>query len=282
MGILSKVFGDESSKFIKSSEKIVAKINALEADISKLADVEFPKKTQEFKERIASGEALDDILPEAFALVREAAKRNLGERPYDVQLVGGIALHQGKIAEMKTGEGKTLVATLPLYLNALLGRGAHLVTVNDYLARLQGSWMGKIYHYLGLTTGVIGHAASYLFDLKAKKPKRISEKAEGVVLDVENLIPVSRKEAYAADITYGTNNEYGFDYLRDNMALDITQLAQRPLQYAIVDEVDSILIDEARTPLIISAPDTESTSRYKQFSRVVEKLEENTDYNVDE
>src|SRR3989338_6109226 len=200
MGILSKVFGDESSKFIKSSEKIVAKINALEADISKLADVEFPKKTQEFKERIASGEALDDILPEAFALVREAAKRNLGERPYDVQLVGGIALHQGKIAEMKTGEGKTLVATLPLYLNALLGRGAHLVTVNDFLAKFHGQWMGHIYNALGMTT----------------------------------------------DITYGTNNEFGFDYLRDNMAPRKTDMAQRELNYAIVDEVDSILIDEAR------------------------------------
>src|SRR3989344_5936391 len=259
MALFSKIFNSDP---LKKLRPVIEKINSLEEGFSALALEDFPNQTEAWKkeisDRVEKGEdikiVLDDYLPEAFALVREAAKRAIGQRHYDVQLLGGMVLHQGKIAEMKTGEGKTLVATLALYLNALAGQGAHLVTVNDYLARLQGSWMGKIYHFLGLSTGVIGHAASYLFDPNAKMPEVAAESSEGVVLDVENLIPVSRKEAYNADITYGTNNEYGFDYLRDNMALDITQLAQRPLQYAIVDEVDSILIDEARTPLIISAP----------------------------
>ena len=283
MGILSKVFGDESSKFIKSSEKIVAKINALEADISKLADVEFPKKTQEFKERIASGEALDDILPEAFALVREAAKRNLGERPYDVQLVGGIALHQGKIAEMKTGEGKTLVATLPLYLNALLGRGAHLVTVNDYLARLGAVLMGQIYNSLGLSVGVINSQnVSYLYSPLHKEEDKERDQVGEFKVVYDFLKPCSRKEAYAADITYGTNHEFGFDYLRDNLAISLEHVVQREFFYAIVDEVDSILIDEARTPLIISSASAESEDFYTKFDKIAKQLKRDTDYTVDE
>ena len=283
MGILSKVFGDESSKFIKSSEKIVAKINALEADISKLADVEFPKKTQEFKERITSGEALDDILPEAFALVREAAKRNLGERPYDVQLVGGIALHQGKIAEMKTGEGKTLVATLPLYLNALLGRGAHLVTVNDYLARLGAVLMGQIYNSLGLSVGVINSQnVSYLYSPLHKEEDKERDQVGEFKVVYDFLKPCSRKEAYAADITYGTNHEFGFDYLRDNLAISLEHVVQREFFYAIVDEVDSILIDEARTPLIISSASAESEDFYTKFDKIAKQLKRDTDYTVDE
>ncbi len=287
MSILGKIFGADPVKGLRG---LVDQVNALEPDFAKLGAADFPAKTQTWREeisqRLAKGEdlraVLDSYLPQAFALVREAAKRTIGQRHYDVQLLGGIVLHKGKIAEMKTGEGKTLVATLPLYLNALSGRGTHLVTVNDYLARLQGSWMGKIYHYLGLSTGVIQHAASYMFDPEAKMPEQAEETSEGVVLDVENLISVTRQQAYAADITYGTNNEFGFDYLRDNMVQEAAQMTQRGLNFAIVDEVDSILIDEARTPLIISAPDAESTEKYRQFAKLVERLQENTDFNIDE
>lgn len=287
MALFSRFF---SSDPVKKLQPVVDQVNALEKEFEVLKAEDFSKKTNEWraeiKERLDRGEkeidVLSEYLPRAFALVREAAKRTIGQRHYDVQLMGGMVLHQGKIAEMRTGEGKTLVATLPLYLNALSGKGVHLVTVNDYLARLQGSWMGKVYHYLGLSTGVIGHSVSYLFDPNAKMPENIEENKEGVVLDVENLVACHRRDAYAADITYGTNNEYGFDYLRDNMAQDLAQVVQRDLHYAIVDEVDSILIDEARTPLIISAPDTESSKRYQQFASVVENLTENEDYNIDE
>ncbi|MFC1656913.1 preprotein translocase subunit SecA, partial [Patescibacteria group bacterium] len=231
------------------------------------------------KKLLAEGKSTEDILPEAYATVREAAKRTLGQRAFDTQIIGGIVLHQGKIAEMKTGEGKTLAATFPVYLNALLGKGVHLVTVNDYLARRDASWMGQIYDYLGLSVSCIQHEKALIYD-----SSHISSdhKDEGLVLDVENMKPCERKQAYLADITYGTNNEFGFDYLRDNMVVDVKDRAQRPLHYAIVDEVDSILIDEARTPLIISAPAQESTDKYRQFAEVAKKLAENEDYNIDE
>ena len=277
------MFGDESSKFIENTNEIVDKINALEADISKLADEDFPQKTQEFKDRLTKGETLDDILPEAFALIREAAKRNLNERHFDVQLVGGLALHKGKIAEMKTGEGKTLVATLPLYLNALTGEGAHLVTVNDYLARLGAVLMGQVYNFLGLSVGVINsNNVSYLYDAKHKEEDQERDKVGEFKIVYDFLKPSSRKEAYAADITYGTNHEYGFDYLRDNLATSINDLVQRDHNYAIVDEVDSILIDEARTPLIISSASGDSEDFYVKFYQIAKQLKRDADYEVDE
>ncbi len=264
LGFLGKIF-DSNEKVIGQLKPTVDKINGLEADYQKLTDNQLKEKTAEFKERLAKDEALDDILPEAFAAVREAAKRTIGQRHFDVQLIGGIVLHQGKIAEMKTGEGKTLVATLPLYLNALEGKGAHLVTVNDYLARFHCAWMGPIYDKLGLKAAVINHESSFLFTPNKRDVDPVS-------IEYENLLPISRKDAYAADITYGTNNEFGFDYLRDNMVQSREQMVQRDIHYAIVDEVDSILIDEARTPLIISAPAEESASLYRQFAMMVPKL----------
>ncbi len=283
MSIFSKIFGDTSTSFVNEAKKTVAKINALEADISKLKDEDFPKKTQEFKDRLAKGESLDDILPEAFAVVREVAKRNLGERHYDVQLIGGLALHKGKIAEMKTGEGKTLVATLPLYLNAISGKGAHLITVNDYLARLGAVLMGQIYNSLGLSVGVINSQnVSYLYDPKhVEEDKERDEVGEFKVI-YDFLKPCTRKEAYHADITYGTNHEFGFDYLRDNLATMPEGLVQREHHYAIVDEVDSILIDEARTPLIISSASGDSEDFYVRFYQIAKQLKKDTDYTVDE
>ena len=250
-------------------------INSLEPEIEKLSPEELKAKTGEFKERLAGGASLDDILPAAFASVREASRRILGQRHYDVQLVGGIVLYRGQIAEMKTGEGKTLVATLPLYLNALAGKGVHLITVNDYLSRVGAGWMAPVYHALGLSTGVIVHDNAYIYD-----PSYTDDSQFDVRL--QNFRRVPRREAYYCDITYGTNNEFGFDYLRDNMVYSLAQTVQRPLYYAIVDEIDSILIDEARTPLIISAPAEESGDRYAKFSRLVEQLVENDDYNIDE
>jgi len=279
LGFLGKLF-DSNEKAVNNLKPIVDKINGLEEEYQKLTDAQLKDKTAEFKERLnppaGGGETLDDILPEAFALVREAAKRTIGQRHFDVQLVGGIVLHQGKIAEMKTGEGKTLVATLPLYLNALEGKGAHLVTVNDYLARFHCAWMGPIYDKLGLKVAAINHEASYLFTPRKRDVDPVS-------IEYENLLPISRQEAYFADVTYGTNNEFGFDYLRDNMVQSLEQMAQRPeLNFAIVDEVDSILIDEARTPLIISAPAEESASLYRQFAQLVPQLVSEEDYTVDE
>ena len=244
MGLLNKIFGSYSEKEVKRVMPIVEKINSLEDGISKLSDNELKNKTAEFKKRISEGETLDDILPESFAVVREASKRVLGMRHFDVQLIGGIILHQGRIAEMKTGEGKTLVATLPVYLNALSGKGVHVVTVNDYLAKRDSEWMGKLYKFLGLTVGL-------------------------VIAGMDNN---QKQEAYNCDITYGTNNEYGFDYLRDNMVIYKNQMVQRPLNYAIVDEIDSILIDEARTPLIISGTANESSVLYKQANDFVKRL----------
>lgn len=254
LGILNKILGNSNDREVKKLNIIVEDVNRWEPEIEKLSDKELRKKTDEFKERLSEGETLEDILPEAFAVVREASKRTLGMRPFDVQVLGGIVLHQGRIAEMKTGEGKTLVATMPAYLNALTGKGVHVVTVNDYLARRDSEWMGKIYNFLGLEVGLIVHDLDY----------------------------EARKKAYNADITYGTNNEFGFDYLRDNMVLYKEQMVQRPLNYAIVDEVDSILIDEARTPLIISGQAEESTDIYYKFARFVPRLKEGEDYNVDE
>ena len=282
MSLVKKLFGNASTKFIKDTDKIVLKINEFEAEISKLQDADFPKKTQEFKDRLGKGESLDDILPEAFALVREAQRRTIGIRLYDVQMVGGMVLHNGKISEMKTGEGKTNVATVPLYLNALEGKGAHLITVNDYLARRDAVLMGQVYNFLGLSVGVINSQnVSYLYDPAHKENDEEQKKSEFKIL-YEFLRSCSRREAYMADITYGTNHEYGFDYLRDNLATSLNDLSQREHHFAIVDEVDSILIDEARTPLIISSTSADSEDFYIKFSQIAKQLKKETDYKVDE
>ncbi|MFQ5861047.1 MAG: preprotein translocase subunit SecA [Dehalococcoidia bacterium] len=270
-GLLS-VLTDSNDAKLKKLGPLVPRINTLEPDFERLSNQELRARTDVFKARLAHGESLDDLLPEAFAAVREAAKRTLGQRHFDVQLMGGIVLHQGKIAEMKTGEGKTLVATLPVFLNGLTGQGVHVVTVNDYLAKRDTVWMGPIYHLLGLSVGCLQHEAAYLYD-----PTAESENPS-----YRHLRPVPRREAYQADITYGTNNEFGFDYLRDNMALELSQKVQQELAYAIVDEVDNILIDEARTPLIISGPAEEPTRLYTQFAQLVPRLRAGEDYAVDE
>jgi preprotein translocase subunit SecA len=275
MNLISKIFGDANAKYLKKLRPIVEKINYLEKEFEKIPTERLKDKTLEFKERLRGGETLDDLLPEAFALVREAAKRTLKMRHFDVQLIGGIVLHKGQIAEMKTGEGKTLVATLPLYLNALEEKGCHLVTVNDYLARRDVEWMGPIYYLLGLSVGVLNHERAFLY--QPKEGGRTTNLGSA-----EELVEVERKQAYLADITYGTNNEFGFDYLRDNMVYRVEDLVQRELNYAIIDEVDSILIDEARTPLIISSPAEESADLYYQLDRIVKQLKPNEDYNVDE
>ncbi|MFZ5391976.1 MAG: preprotein translocase subunit SecA [Patescibacteria group bacterium] len=289
MNIINWIFGDPNVKEIKKLQPLVDKINGWEAEISGLSDDELKGKTDYFKkiiaERLVKGEEqekiLNDLLPEAYAVVREASKRTIGLRHFNVQMIGGIVLHQGKISEMKTGEGKTLVATLPLYLNALTGKGCHLVTVNDYLAKRDADWMGEVFYFLGLSTGVIVHDQSFIFDPGAVREEEETVETKGKQLKFR-LKQVTRKDAYNADITYGTNNEYGFDYLRDNMVIELSQMVQRELNYAIVDEVDNILIDEARTPLIISGPAEESNEMYQQFASLVTKLNENTDYNVDE
>ena len=275
MGLLDKILGDPNEKIIRGIKPLVAKINDLETDLEKLPLDELKAKTGAFKERLAASETLDDLLPEAFAVVRETSKRLLGKRHYDVQLIGGVVLHRGQIAEMKTGEGKTLVATLPLYLNALEGKGVHLITVNDYLARVGAGWMAPVFYALGLSTSVIVHDAAFVYDPEYNDDTQYDER-------LQHFKPISRREAYYCDITYGTNNEFGFDYLRDNMVGNLAQTVQRDLHYAIVDEIDSILIDEARTPLIISAPAEESTDRYFKFAQLVQRLEENEDYNLDE
>ncbi|MFA7377861.1 MAG: preprotein translocase subunit SecA, partial [Patescibacteria group bacterium] len=275
MKFFSRLFPDANEKVIKSLQPKIDEINQLEADYKKLDNEQLRAKTDEFKALLKEEKSLDDILPSAFAAIREASSRILGQRHYDVQLIGGIVLHQGEIAEMKTGEGKTLVATLPLYLNALEGKGAHLITVNDYLARVGAGWMAPVYYALGLTTGVIVHDSAYIYDPEYTDEEQFDER-------LKNFRRIPRRDAYYCDITYGTNNEFGFDYLRDNMVYSLSQMVQRPLHYAIVDEIDSILIDEARTPLIISAPAEESGDRYAKFSRIVEVLKEDEDYNVDE
>ncbi len=273
-GLLGK-FLDSNEKELKRYRAIVETINGFEESARKLSDHDFPKKTAEFKERLRSGFSFDDLVPEAFALVREAARRTIGQRHFDVQMIAALALHEGKIAEQKTGEGKTLSATPALYVNALTGRGVHLVTVNDYLARRDAGWMGQVFYFLGLTVSAIISQQSFVFD-----PGYVDDTAQDARL--KNLKPVSRKAAYEADITYGINSEFGFDYLRDNMISDISQAVQREYHYAIIDEVDSILIDEARTPHIISAPQEEATSKYYDYARLVERLTKDIDYSIDE
>ena len=270
--VIKKVFGDPNQRALKKHLHAVEEINALESDFERLSDEELLAKTAEFKARLTEDEPLDDILPEAFAIAREAAKRAIDQRHYDVQLLGGIVLHSGAVAEMKTGEGKTLVATLPVYLNALEGKGIHLVTVNDYLAKRDTQWMGPIYHLLGLTVSCLQHDTAYMFD------PEITDAPVGM----EHLRSINRREAYGADITHGTNNEFGFDYLRDNMAIEEAQKVQRPLHFSIVDEVDNILIDEARTPLIISGAARESTDEYKKMARLVPRLTPEEDFIVEE
>nr|WP_092074347.1 preprotein translocase subunit SecA [Dendrosporobacter quercicolus]NSL49251.1 preprotein translocase subunit SecA [Dendrosporobacter quercicolus DSM 1736]SDM89496.1 preprotein translocase subunit SecA [Dendrosporobacter quercicolus] len=251
---IKKLFGDDNEKEIKRMTKYVEQINTFEPDLQKMSDGSLAGKTGEFKRRLEQGESIDDLLPEAFAVVREASRRVLGMRHFDVQLLGGVALHEGRIAEMRTGEGKTLVATLPTYLNALTGQGVHIITVNDYLAKRDSEWMGRVYRFLGLSVGLIAHGLDF----------------------------PDRKLAYSSDITYGTNNEFGFDYLRDNMVIYPEQMVQRELNYAIIDEVDSILVDEARTPLIISGPGEKSTDLYYVLAKAVMKLKETEDYTIDE
>ena len=276
MKFLTKLFGS-NERVIEKLKPLADQVNTFEQSIRALSDESLQAKTAEFRKRLAGGETLDDILPEAFAVVREGAHRTIGQRHFDVQIMGGIVLHQGKIAEMKTGEGKTLTSTLPIYLNALTGKGVHVVTVNDYLSRRDASWMGQIFHFLGMTTSCINQqTVSYRFE-----PKVADDDSEATV-DMKNLVQISRREAYQTDITYGTNNEFGFDYLRDNMVTELSEMVQKDLSYAIVDEVDSILIDEARTPLIISAPDAESTKLYERFARIVPKLKAIEHYEVDE
>ena len=251
---LTKVFGSKNERELKKIRPVVEKISALESQMQSMNDETLKAQTKIFKDRLNNGESIDDILPEAFATVREASVRTLKMRHFDVQLIGGIVLHQGKIAEMKTGEGKTLAATLPAYLNALTGRGVHIVTVNDYLAKRDTEWMGHIYKFLGLSVGCILHG----------------------------LTDEERKAAYGSDITYGTNNEFGFDYLRDNMKFDMDTIVQKDLHFAIVDEVDSILVDEARTPLIISGPAEKSTDLYHHVNAIIPRLVSEKDYTVDE
>ncbi len=272
---VKRVLGDPQVATIKRMRKRVKQVNALEQKYKVMTDAKLKDQTNILKKRLADGAKLDSLLPDAFAVVREAASRALKQRHFDVQLIGGMVLHEGNVAEMKTGEGKTLVATLPVYLNALEGKGVHVVTVNDYLAQRDAGWMAQVYNFLGLSVGVIIPDQSFVFDLDYQNKDHYDER-------MKHLRPASRQDAYAADITYGTNNEFGFDYLRDNMVREVDQLRQRDLHYAIVDEVDSILIDEARTPLIISAPATASGAAYQQFAKVVRSLKETDHYEKDE
>ena len=282
MSFLKALLGDENQKTLKKYHPLVDRVNVLEAEFEKFDETALRAKTAEFRERLNKEETLDALLPEAFAAVREASKRTLGQRHFDVQILGGIILHKRGIAEMRTGEGKTLVATLPAYLNALGGKGVHIVTVNDYLSRRDAVWMGQIYAYLGISVGVINHDTSFLYDPTHKELDKERDEIASFKVVYDFLRPSTRKEAYEADITYGTNNEYGFDYLRDNIEYDISDLRQREFNYAIVDEIDSILIDEARTPLIISAPTTESENLYAVFAKISERLNKDEDYTVDE
>lgn len=285
MRILNSIIGTESDRLIKKWKPLVEKINKLEDSTKELSSDSFKLKTEEFKRRITEGESLDNLLPEAFALVREVSVRMREERHYDVQLVGGIALHYGMVTEMKTGEGKTLVSTLPAYLNSLVGKGVHIVTVNDYLSRRDAVNMGLVYHALGLSIGVINSLnTSYIYDPTHVTPEQASDDKElgGFRVQYEYLKPCSRKEAYSCDITYGTNNEFGFDYLKDNLAKSINDIVQRESYFAIVDEVDSILIDESRTPLIISSPAEEGEDLYYTFADIAKKLKKEEDYTVDE
>ncbi|HRY31037.1 MAG TPA: preprotein translocase subunit SecA [Candidatus Paceibacterota bacterium] len=284
MSFLSKIFGDGGRRLLKKYESKIPAINSFSEQISALSDEQLKAKTQFFRAELAKGKTLDDILPEAFAVVREAAVRTLKQRHYDVQLLGGMVIHDGNIAEMRTGEGKTLVATLPVYLNALTGKGVHVITVNDFLARRDTVWMGQIYNFLGLSVAVINQQASYVYDPSHTSEKQDEERDAFGFFHIiyDYLRPISRKEAYAADITYGTNSEFGFDYLRDNIEYDPENLRQREHNFAIVDEIDSILIDEARTPLIISAPSADAENLYGVFAKISRQLKKDEDYTVDE
>ncbi|MFN2109970.1 MAG: preprotein translocase subunit SecA [Anaerolineae bacterium] len=277
-GFLKRVFGDPNRRAIVRMQKTVQEINTLEPAFQQMSSEELQAQTHTFKERLQAGETLDDILPEAFAAVREASRRTIGLRHYDVQMIGGMILHEGQVAEMRTGEGKTLVATLPMYLNALQGLGVHLVTPNDYLAKVGVQWMGPVYHALGVEVSVIQSGAGRPDEASFRYDPEYSSADDRY----QHLRPITRREAYRSDITYGTNNEFGFDYLRDNMVIDLNQCTQRQLHYAIVDEVDSILIDEARTPLIISGPAEESSELYQRFAGLVPRLHRDEDYEVDE
>ena len=279
---LQHIFGDPNKKLLKKYQPIVGQVNAFEPAISALSDDQLKAKTPGFKARLEKGETLEQILPEAFAVVREASKRVLKQRHFDVQLIGGAILNSGSISEMRTGEGKTLVATLPAYLNGLTGKGVHVVTVNDYLSRRDAVWMGQIYNFLGLSTGVINHESSFIYDPSHTELDKERDDLGSFKVVHEFLRPVSRHEAYAADITYGTNNEFGFDYLRDNLEYESSKLRQREFNYAVVDEIDSILIDEARTPLIISAPTTDSENLYGIFAQMAKDFVKDEDYTVDE
>ena len=273
MAFLDRFFSQSYEKELKEIKPLVAHIATFESAFADLPDVELTQCSHQLKIRISGGETLEAVLPEAYALVREVAKRVLGVRYYDVQMIGGIILHRGRIAEMRTGEGKTFVGTLPSFLNALTGRGIHVVTVNDYLARRDAVWVGGVYALLGLSVGIINQGDSYLYDGTHKKAEAETDPNTGAFKVVyDYLRPCARKEAYAADITYGTNNEYGFDYLRDNIEFTTDNLRQREPNYAIIDEVDSILIDEARTPLIISAPAQDSENLYDIFAKIAARL----------
>ncbi len=282
MSVLTKIFGDPNNRLIKPLNPIVEDINGLEGAFTGLSDEDLRAKTGEFKTRLAEGATLDELLPEAFAAVREAAKRTLNQRHFNSQLIGGIILHRGGGAEMKTGEGKSLMATLPAYLNALTGLGVHIVTVNDYLSRRDAVWMGQVYAMLGLSVGILNHEQSFIYDPNHKELDTERDELGAFKVVREFLRGATRREAYEADITYGTNNEFGFDYLRDNLEYDPARLRQRGYNYAIVDEVDSILIDEARTPLIISAASGDSENLYAQFSKIAASLAKDVDYTIDE
>jgi len=284
MAFLNSIFGGAEEKAVKSWQPLVLSVNELEKTFEKLSIEELKNKTAEFKNRLEKGESLDDILPEAFAAVREAGKRTLGQRHFDVQILGGIAMHKGGIAEMRTGEGKTLVATLPAYLNALTGKGVHVVTVNDYLSRRDAVWMGQIYSALGLSVGILNHQESFIYDHEHtdKNEDALRDNTGSFHVVHEFLRPSTKQEAYKADITYGTNNEFGFDYLRDNLLYQKEQLSQRGFNYAVVDEIDSILIDEARTPLIISANTAEASDLYVQFAKIAKEMNQEEDFTLDE
>ena len=282
MSFLDRFFGPTYEKELKEIKPIISAVNGFESEIQALTDEGLLERSQSLKKRVQDGASLDDVLAEAFALVRESAKRTLGQRHYDVQLIGGVILHRGKITEMRTGEGKTLVGTLPAYLNALTGKGVHVITVNDYLARRDAAWMGQVYALLGCTVGIINQTGSYLYDPTHSEKDAVRDASGSYKVVYDFLRPCSRKEAYDADITYGTNNEYGFDYLRDNIEFEAKNLRQRDHAYAIIDEVDSILIDEARTPLIISAPAQDSENLYVTFAKIANELNPEVDYDIDE
>lgn len=282
MSFLDRFFGPTYAKELKQIQPLVSKINELEPSLESISDNELSAKTTEFRERLSAGETLDELLPEAFACVREAAKRTLSMRHYDVQMIGGVLLHNGRITEMRTGEGKTLVGTLPAYLNALAGKGVHVITVNDYLSRRDAVWMGQIYAALGMSTGIVNHQASFLYDANATAADAARDEHGAYKVEEDFLAPCTRVEAYQADITYGTNNEFGFDYLRDNIEFDAENIRQAHHAFAIVDEIDSILIDEARTPLIISAPAPEGENLYQTFTAIASQLKRDEHFTVDE